>query len=149
MWAIKKGKKWNFLLVNKLLCIHATGFYVPVCTTLLQSCLTLGNSMDGSPPGSSAHGILQARILEWVAVASSKICSQARDQTCVSCLLHWQADPLPLVLPGKPIEFYITVKMSKSYVHPHPQTASQTNRQKRTKCLQYCTTCGDFKTMQD
>ena len=38
----------------------------------LQSCLTLCNPMDYSPPGSSVHGILQARILEWVAVPSSR-----------------------------------------------------------------------------
>ena len=37
----------------------------------LQSCLTLCNCMDHSTPGSSAHGILQARILEWVAMPSS------------------------------------------------------------------------------
>ena len=38
----------------------------------LQSCPTLCNSMDCSPPGSSAHGILQAGILEWVAIPFSK-----------------------------------------------------------------------------
>ena len=37
----------------------------------LQSCLTLCNLMDYSPPGSSVHGILQAKILEWVALPSS------------------------------------------------------------------------------
>ena len=37
-----------------------------------QSCLTLCNPMDCSPPGSSVHWIFQARILEWVAIASSK-----------------------------------------------------------------------------
>ena len=37
-----------------------------------QSCPTLCNPMDGSPPGSSVPGILQARILEWVAIAFSK-----------------------------------------------------------------------------
>ena len=36
-----------------------------VCTKLLQLCPTLSNTMDCSPPGSSVHGILQARILEW------------------------------------------------------------------------------------
>ena len=50
--------------------------------------------MDCSPPGSSAHGILQARILEWVAISSSRGSSRPRDQTCVSCigrrvLYHW------------------------------------------------------------
>ena len=40
----------------------------------LQSCPTLCNSIDGSPPGSSVHGIFQARVLEWVAIAFSNIC---------------------------------------------------------------------------
>ena len=38
---------------------------------LLQSCLTLCNPIDDSPPGSSIHGIFQARLLEWVAIAFS------------------------------------------------------------------------------
>ena len=37
-----------------------------------QPCLTLCDPMDYSPPGSSVHGILQARIWEWVAISSSK-----------------------------------------------------------------------------
>ena len=37
-----------------------------------QSCLTLCNPVDCSPPGSSVHGILQARILEWVAISFSR-----------------------------------------------------------------------------
>ena len=69
----------------------------------LQSCPTLCNPMDCSPPGSSVHGILQARILEWVAMPSSRDSSQPRDQTQVSyLLLHWQAGSLPLAPPGKP-----------------------------------------------
>ena len=51
-----------------------------------QLCPILSNSMDCSPPGSSVHGILQARILEWVAISSSRGSSQPRDQTCVSCI---------------------------------------------------------------
>ena len=51
-----------------------------------QSCPTLCKSMDCSPPGSSVHGILQARILECVAVSSSRGSSQLRDQTWVSCI---------------------------------------------------------------
>ena len=49
-----------------------------------QFCLTLYNHMDCSLPGSSVHGIFQARILEWVAVPFSKGSSQSRDQTQVS-----------------------------------------------------------------
>ena len=51
-----------------------------------QSCPTLCDPADCSPPGSSVHGIFQARILEWVAVSSSRGSSQPRDQTCVSCI---------------------------------------------------------------
>ena len=46
----------------------------------------LENSMDCSPPGSSVHGILQARALEWVAMPSSSRSSQPRNQTRVSCI---------------------------------------------------------------
>ena len=73
-----------------------------VCAKSLQSCLTLCNPMNCSPPGSSVHGILQARILEWVAVPFSRESSQSADWTRVSCLLHWQAGSLVLVPPGKP-----------------------------------------------
>ena len=44
-----------------------------------QSCLTLCDPMDCSPPGSSVHGFLQARVLEWVAISSSMGFSQLRD----------------------------------------------------------------------
>ena len=50
----------------------------------LQSCPTLCNPMEGSPPGSSVRGILQARILEWVVMPSSRGSSWPRDRTCVS-----------------------------------------------------------------
>ena len=49
-----------------------------------QSCPTLCDPMDCSPPGSSAHGILQARILEWVAISFSRGSSRPRDQTQLS-----------------------------------------------------------------
>ena len=50
-----------------------------------QWCLTLCDPMDCSPPGSSVHGILQARILEWV-VSSSRGSSQAKNRICASCI---------------------------------------------------------------
>ena len=52
----------------------------------LLNCVWLCNPMDGSLPGSSAHGILQERILEWVAILFSRGSSQPRDQTWVSCI---------------------------------------------------------------
>ena len=62
---------------------------VPVCVCLVisrhQSWLTLCNPMDCSPPGSSVHGIFQARIVEWVTMPSCRVPSQPGDQTQVSC----------------------------------------------------------------
>ena len=51
---------------------------------LLQSCLTLCDPIDCSPPGSSLHRVLQARILEWVAMPFSRESSPPRDQTHIS-----------------------------------------------------------------
>ena len=53
------------------------------CCSVIPSCLTLGDPMDCSLPGPSIHGILQARILEWVAMPSSR--GSSRDQIQVSC----------------------------------------------------------------
>ena len=58
----------------------------------LHSCLTLCNPIDCSPAGSFVHGILQARILEWVAMPSSRGSSWPRDRTWVSyisCIGRW------------------------------------------------------------
>ena len=49
-----------------------------MCPQSPQSCLTLFDPMDCNPPASSAHGILQARVLEWVAKPSSRESSQPR-----------------------------------------------------------------------
>ena len=69
---------------------HSTTFkltmWVPAIT--FQSCLTLCNPVDFSQPGSSDHGILQARILGWVAVPSSRDSSLPRDQTHIS-YFYW------------------------------------------------------------
>ena len=49
-----------------------TAYSLRRCAKSLQLCSTLCNPMDGSPPGSSVHGVLQPRILEWVAMPSSR-----------------------------------------------------------------------------
>ena len=62
----------------------------------LQSCPALCNRMDCSSPGSFVHGFLQTRILEWVAMPSSRGSSQPRDRTfvsCVSCIGRWVLVP--------------------------------------------------------
>ena len=69
----------TWLILRLRLCMSAK---------LLQSCLTLCDPMDCSPPGSSVHGILQARILEWVAMPSSRGSSQSRNWTSISCVSY-------------------------------------------------------------
>ena len=65
------------------------------------SCVQLCDSLDCSPPGSSVHGILQARILEWVAMPSSRGSPRQGSNSRLLRLLHWQAGSL-LEPAGKP-----------------------------------------------
>ena len=74
-----------YCLLFWLRCVTSLTVSVLVCLAT-QSCLTVCHPMDGSLPGSSVHGILQARILEWVAMPSSRGSSQPRDRTQVSCI---------------------------------------------------------------
>ena len=53
---------------------------------IAQSCPTLGDPVDCSLPGSSIHGIFQARVLEWVAISFSRGSSRAQNGTWVSCI---------------------------------------------------------------
>ena len=62
---------------------HSTG------SSVANSCLTFCNPMDCRLPGSSVHGISQARVLEWGAIYVSKGSSPPRDQTHVSCIGRW------------------------------------------------------------
>ena len=63
---------------------------------VVQSCLTLSDPMDYSLPGSSVHGIFQARVLEWGAVRSDQIRSVA--QSCPTL-----CDPMNRSTPGLPV----------------------------------------------
>ena len=71
----------------------------------LQSCLTLCDSMDWSPPGSSVHGFLLPRTLEWVAWPPPGDLPDSGIEPAqhLLYLLHLQADSLPLVPPRKPM----------------------------------------------
>ena len=60
----------------------------------LQSCLTLCDPTDGSPPGSSIPGILQARTLEWVAITFSNACMHAKSlQSCLTLYNPMDSNP--------------------------------------------------------
>ena len=53
---------------------------------ILHLCLTLCSPMDYSPPGSSVHGIISTRIMEWGVIYFSRESSQLKDQTFISCI---------------------------------------------------------------
>ena len=59
---------------------------VTLCGLVAQPCLILCDPTDCSPPDFSVHGILQARILEWIAIPFSRETSQPRDRALVSCI---------------------------------------------------------------
>ena len=83
----QEAKPFQFLISHRM--EHAKS---------LQSCPTLCDPVDCSPPESAVHGILQARILKWVALPSSR-----GSNLGLLHLLHWQVDSSPLAPPGKPI----------------------------------------------
>ena len=72
-------------------------FYIVRLCAVAWSCLTLCDPVDSCPLGSSVHGILQVRILEWVAISSSTgiFPTQVWD-LCLLHVLHWQVDSLLL-----------------------------------------------------
>ena len=88
------GPNWCFtLLFFVYACVHATLLHVACPVRLFEILWT----------GSSVHGILQARILKWVGISSSKGSSWSGDQTLIWQLLPWQTDSLPLWSPRKPL----------------------------------------------
>ena len=89
-------KNQGNLRCNMLKCL-----WIEVKWSEVGSCPTLCNPMDWSLQGSSAHGIFQARVLEWVAISFSRGSSQFRDWTLVSCIAgrHLASEP-----PGKPFK---------------------------------------------
>ena len=69
--------------------VYWSGVPLPFISTreVTQSCPTLCDPMDCSPPGSSIHGIFQARVLEWVAISFFRGSSPPRNRTRVSCIV--------------------------------------------------------------
>ena len=67
---------------------------------LLQSCLTLCEPIDDSPPGSAIPGILQARTLEWVAISLTLQCIKVRNESEVAQSCPPLSDPMDCSLPG-------------------------------------------------
>ena len=95
-----------------------------MCSKLLQWCLTLCDPMNCSPPGSSVHGMLQARILEWVAcpppvdLSHPGIKAVSLMSPRLLRLLHWQAGTLQLAPPGTPL----SLSFSHTYVRVYTES---------------------------
>ena len=104
--------KPNWEYINLIWCQKRT-FYLRVFfakndwfCVCAQSCPTFCDPMEYSLPGSSVHGILQARILVWIAISFSRESSWPRDWAQVPCVF-WQVDSLPLAPPGKLAKIHI------------------------------------------
>ena len=95
LWSSVPAEWW----MGHLLPTSPPFFFLYCCCG--QSCLIHCEPMNWIPPASSVHGIFQARILEWVAMPSSRISSWPRDQTHISCIscISEQVGPLSLVSP--------------------------------------------------
>ena len=110
-----------------------------MCAQSLQSCPTLCNPMDHSPPGSSVHEILKARILEWIAMPFSRGSSQPRDRTRTCLYCRWIIYPLSHLGSRElshihPLwENHICAKSSKAPLHTLRQELQDAPG--RTTCL--------------
>ena len=120
---------WYCTIILKILILGETGKTYWVCSVFLhasvlshsaQLCPTLCHLVDYSLSGSCVHGILQARILDWVAVPFSSESSWCRDQTLVPCigrqiLYHWATWEAYSFLQLQ-VNFYLKIKsLIKSY----------------------------------
>ena len=112
-WTVKR-----FQLRNRNLKIDGIRDIWIVKVVITQLCPTLSDSMSCSPPGSSARGIFQARILEWVAIPVSGGSSRPSGRAWSSAL---QADSLPIDPPGKPL---VGVCNCRSIYRKHELTVS-------------------------
>ena len=133
-WGLEKG----WISMDSFPCLkviqrgahrHFIEFLFIVCHSIIaQSCPNLGDPMDWIPPGSSVHGISQARILEWVAISFSKGSSWPRVRTCISgvfyiggqILYHWATRETcllllpPNILINQPRVTYLNYSKSQS-----------------------------------
>ena len=86
---------------------HILSCGMPMCMLRGFSHVRLFVTLDWSLVGFSVHGILQTRILEWVAMPSSRGSSQLWDRTRMSCIFWLKADSLPLSHQGSPSSYRI------------------------------------------
>ena len=95
---------WTCSMLNLYFQSGSLTFCTPLCVCMLSHVQLFASPWAKySLPGSSVHGIFQARTLEWVAISSSSGSSWPRDQTHVSCIsLHWPGRFFTIASPAKP-----------------------------------------------
>ena len=90
--SLPKDRNWASCIMGRFLTVWATGklpnHQTSIHERMLSHALTLCDPMDYSPPGSSVHGILQAKTLEWVAISSSRGPPWPMNQILVSCISY-------------------------------------------------------------
>ena len=101
---MKLGKQWvvlSYQSMGKQLWHIQVHFLTAAAAKSLQSCPTLCNPIDGNPPGSSVPGILQARILEWVAISFSNARMHTKSlQLCLTLQFYGQQPTKTLLSTG-------------------------------------------------
>ena len=125
-----------FMSVTPNLCCEETknrGAYSRLTEWKSLSHVQLCDPVDWGLPGSSVHGILQARILEWVANLLSRESSQPRDQTGVSCIAGgfftgWATREVPVWLTAGLLVLNLNATPSRKYSLIHPQSQDWTSR---------------------
>ena len=113
-------KQYLRITIYSIPSIKIVNIFAHICTFLYARQVTSVVSdslwpMDCSPPGSSVHGLLQARILEWVVMSCSRGSFPPRDQahiSCNSCITGFTTEPM-----GKPVFLYF-IELLTSFVEP-------------------------------
>ena len=75
--------------LDPFISLHLFSYFLCCACLVIKLCPVLCNPVEYSPPGSSVHGIFQARILGWVAISYSRGSSQPRDWTLIFCIGRW------------------------------------------------------------
>ena len=114
-------------LISHMIQLKLKSQHSIVAVLVIQSCTTICDTVDGSPTGCSVHGILQARILEWVVIPFFRGSSQPRDWTQVSCIT------------GRFFIFWATRELHSRFLI-QISLISLFNTNMRAKSLQLCAT---------
>ena len=120
IWIKQGSLSWN---VN--LCKKKKKSTKKHCCSVTKLCPTLCEPKDSSPPGSSVHGISQARILEWVVISSSPGSFWSRDQTQISCIA---GGFFTTESPGKPPKKHICRHVRRCFFYLHRNSLHREKR---------------------